>query len=112
MERKAYSKPYFTLEEFVPQEFCSPCTTTISNLERTGVGGQIVFLDLNDNKTEEMESERFYNQTAYAQDGVYKDVKAYYLERYKDGSWQKSDVQVKNGTYDKEFQYYNYNYVT
>ena len=81
--KKEYSKPYLAVEVFQPQEYCENCVTDDNRLLFNKGGRNVYyFLDLTNIGTYQKD-ERYSNTgtNTAAPDGVYKGVKAYYLER-------------------------------
>lgn len=109
--QKEWASPRSNVQLFVPQDYCAQCNDRISDLERTGDGGTVTFLDLSYDGIEQRSTERFYNQSlSGAIDGVYPNVKAYYLQRLMNNKWENSNVQVDGGKYEEEFVYYKNTY--
>ena len=97
--KKEYIKPFLTVEEFLPQNYCGTCDTLLTNLHRYGI-----YLDWNPNGTygyfdRGSEYMNTYGSMNGAIDGVYKNVTVYHLQRdrNKTGEFIEFEGQLSQG---------------
>ena len=82
MEKKSYYKPFLIKEQFTTAHYCSICNTKLTDLHTLN-GNASAYIDWIKDGKYDKDKEYMYSSgmVTGAKDGVYKDVKTYYLEK-------------------------------